>query len=123
MIIPGIFGTGTSSIGGICGTFGVTGSTGLPGSVGLAGIPGFPGKNSDEKLITIFCKKDYGFIKSGQYVKVYLYSKENNPLGSFISFKSDDGKMSFYLEQKEADEYFVWRSTDLREHKLGSIGI
>jgi hypothetical protein len=122
-MIPSIFGMTQS---GMCGTFGVTGSiapNGCIGSVGPVGIPGVPGKNIDEKLITIFCKKDYGFIKSGQYVKVYLYSKENNPLGSFISFKSDDGKMSFYLEQKEADEYFVWRSTDLREHKLGSIGI
>lgn len=108
---------------GMCGTFGVTGSIGCIGSVGPVGIPGVPGKNIDEKLITIFCKKDYGFIKSGQYVKVYLYSKENNPLGSFISFKSDDGKMSFYLDEKDANKYFIWKSNDLREHKLGSIGI
>lgn len=108
---------------GMCGTFGVTGSIGCIGSVGPVGTPGFPGKNIDEKLITIFCKKDYGFIKSGQYVKVYLYSKENNPLGSFISFKSDDEKMSFYLDEKDANKHFIWKSNDLREHKLGSIGI
>ena len=128
MIIPGIFGTpsvsaitGKSPIGGVVGTFGITGSIGPVGSAGIpgpVGIPGTPGSHPDEKLITIFCKKDYGFIKSGQYLKVFTY-----PGFNMISFRSEDNNMSFNLSEQEADEYFVWRITEFREHKLGSIGI
>lgn len=127
MIIPGIFSgtfgiTGSSPIGGVCGTSGtsgLTGSIGAVGTIGPVGIPGSPGI-IDEKIITIFCKKDYGFIKSGQYLKV---STPSNNYNKTISFKSEDGNMIFYLSEEDADEYFVWRSNDLREHKLESIGI
>lgn len=123
MIIPGIFSgtfgiTGSSPIGGVCGTSGLTGSIGAIGTIGPVGIPGPPGI-IDEKIITIFCKKDYGFIKSGQYLKVSTTSTYNKT----IFFKSEDGNMTFYLSEEDADEYFVWRSNDLREHKLESIGI
>jgi hypothetical protein len=123
MIIPGIFSgtfgiTGSSPIGGVCGTSGLTGSIGAVGTIGPVGIPGPPGI-IDEKIITIFCKKDYGFIKSGQYLKVSTTSTYNKT----IFLKSEDGNMTFYLSEEDADEYFVWRSNDLREHKLESIGI
>lgn len=105
--------TGKSPIGLVVGTFGIT------GSFGHVGDPGTPGYSHDEKLTTIFCKKDYGFIKSGQYLKVFTYPSYFN----MIYFKSEDNNMSFNLSEQEADEYFVWRITEFREHKLGSIGI
>ncbi len=96
-------------------TLGPTGPIGPVGHVGLAGI------DPNKKLITIFCKKDYGFIKSGQYVNVFsteIMHFTPSPAHTFLSLQSKDNKMSFHINEEEADEYFIWRSGDLREHKL-----
>lgn len=92
---------------------GPTGPIGPVGHVGLAGIA------PNKKLVTIFCKKDYGFLKSGEYVRGFFYEHLNADRIPFFSFLSEDDKMRIYMnDEKEADEYFIWRSGDLREHKL-----
>ncbi len=96
---------------------GPTGPIGHQGKSGPVGIP--PDKNP----ITIFCKKDYGFIKSGQYVRGFFTEFLDGDRVSFFHFISEDDKMRIYLNEKESDEYFIWKSNDLRHHKLGSIGM
>lgn len=94
-----------------------SGPTGPVGPIGLAGIA------PNKKLVTIFCKKDYGFLKSGEYVRGFFYEHLNADRVPFFSFLSEDDKMKIYMNEKEADEYFIWRSNDLRHHKLGSMGM
>lgn len=96
------------------------GPTGPVGPIGKSGPVGIP---PDKKLVTIFCKKDYGFIKSGQYVSVFFNEFLNADRAPFFQFLSKDDKMKIYLNEKEADEYFIWKSNDLRHHKLGSMGV
>lgn len=104
--------------------FGLTPSTHIyPGPIGHQGKPGPFGIQPEKNPITIFCKKDYGFIKSGQYVNVFFNEHLNADRVPFFSFHSKDDKMSIYLDEKEVDEYFIWKSNDLRHHKLGSIGM
>lgn len=91
--------------------FGLTSSAttftlGPTGPVGRVGPIGSPGPHLDEKLVTIFCKKDYGFIKSGEYLNVFIYKYKSVDLKIYLTIRSEDNKMNFYFNETEADEYF-----------------
>jgi hypothetical protein len=87
---------------------GMSGVLGATGSVGGPGISGVDG-NDNYKEYLFFCKKDFGFFKSGDYIKMSIpVSNMNNSLDFYIYIKSSDDQMSFTIPIKTLNECFIW---------------
>jgi len=96
------------------GTIGLTGSVGpgvigLTGSVGSPGISGVDGFINNYKEYLFFCKKYFGFFKSGDYIKMSIPISNMNKADEFyIYIKSNDDQMSFTIPIKTLNECFIW---------------
>ena len=112
--------------GGVCSVIGLTGSLhvqGPTGSVGGPGVPGPPGIPAEYKEYMFLCKKDFGFIKSGDYTTMLI--NENpmsvaNYLFKAIHLKSKDLLMNFSISRMGLDEHFIW-GEELRDKHIGDI--
>jgi len=97
-------------------------SSGSIGATGYSGsVVGQPGNSDEFKEYLFLCKKDIGFFKNGDYIKMLIQVNYlNYPSDYHVFLKSTDGEMSFTITLKQLKECFIF-GDELRDKHLQDI--
>jgi hypothetical protein len=91
------------------------------GATGYSGHVGQPGNSDEFKEYLFLCKKDIGFFKNGDYIKMLIQVNSLNYTSDLhILLKSIDGEMSFIITLKQLRECFLFNN-ELRDKHLQDI--